>query len=537
MRFLRSNTAVIVTVGPFYDKTDGVTIETGLTITNERITLTADTDAGSAPTNILDNVTGATAATANDLNYITGNDAGMMQLELAAADTNRVGRMFLSITDAANHVPVFHEFFVLPQAIYDWLTAVIVPLPVNVTTWLGTAAATPTVAGVPEVDLTHVAGATTNVSTLATDVQAIITDTADMQPKLGTPAGASISADILVIDNFVDGLETTIGAAGAGLTAIASQVWDLDATTHQTQGTFGQAIGDPAADTNTIFKAVVTDAAGANVAADIIAVKAETASILTDTAEIGAAGAGLTNIGTIATVTTLTNKTGFSLAATGLDAVGAAATGVQAIVDAVWDEDVDTGHQTAGTAGKKLDDAGAAADPWATAIPGAYGAGTAGSRLGKLPDVTAGAAGGAFIAGANAATSITTALTANVIGNVTGNLSGSVGSVTGAVGSVTGAVGSVAGNVDGNVTGTVAGVTPSTAAQVAAVLTTAITESYRANGAAPTLAQFMSEVIAHLGESAISGTTKTISKFDHVTAAETFTLDDASTPSSITRAT
>lgn len=133
MRFLRSNTAVIVTVGPFYDKTDGVTIETSLTITNERITLTADTDAGSAPTNILDNVTGATAGTANDLNYITGNDAGMMQLELAAADVNRVGRMFLSITDAANHVPVFHEFFVLPQAIYDWLTGVIVPLPANVT--------------------------------------------------------------------------------------------------------------------------------------------------------------------------------------------------------------------------------------------------------------------------------------------------------------------------------------------------------------------------------------------------------------------
>ena len=86
MRFLRTNTAVIITVGPFYDKGDGVTIETGLTITNERITLTADTDAGSAPTNILDNVTGATSGTSNDLNYITGNDAGMMQLELAAAD-------------------------------------------------------------------------------------------------------------------------------------------------------------------------------------------------------------------------------------------------------------------------------------------------------------------------------------------------------------------------------------------------------------------------------------------------------------------
>lgn len=119
MRFLRTNTAVIVTVGPFYDKGDGVTIETSLTITNERITLTADTDAGSAPTNILDNVTGATSGTDNDLNYITGNDAGMMQLELSAANTNRLGRMFLSITDAANHVPVFHEFMVLPAMVYD----------------------------------------------------------------------------------------------------------------------------------------------------------------------------------------------------------------------------------------------------------------------------------------------------------------------------------------------------------------------------------------------------------------------------------
>src|SRR3990167_7482211 len=98
---------------------------------------------------------------------------------------------------------------------YTW--RILTP-PVNVAQWLGTACATPTVNGVPEVDLTHVAGATTNVSTLATNVDAILTDTADMQPKLGTPAGASISADILVIDDLVDGLETTIGVLGAGLT-------------------------------------------------------------------------------------------------------------------------------------------------------------------------------------------------------------------------------------------------------------------------------------------------------------------------------
>lgn len=58
--------------------------------------------------------------------------------------------------------------------------------------------------------------------------------------RLGTPAGASIAADLVVIDNFVDGIET----------------------------------------------AVITNAAGVDIAADIIAVKAETATIVTDTNEI-----------------------------------------------------------------------------------------------------------------------------------------------------------------------------------------------------------------------------------------------------------
>lgn len=50
----------------------------------------------------------------------------------------------------------------------------------------------------------------------------------------------------------------------------------------------------------------------------------------------------------------------------------------------------------------------------------------------SIPNATAGATGGLFIAGTNAATTVTTALTTTFTGNVTG----SVGSVTGAVGSV-----------------------------------------------------------------------------------------------------
>jgi hypothetical protein len=65
----------------------------------------------------------------------------------------------------------------------------------------------------------------------------------------------------------------------------------------------------------------------------------------------------------------------------------------------------------------------------------------------SIPNATAGATGGLFIAGTNAATTVTTSLTTTF----TGNLTGSVGSVTGAVGSVTG-------NVGGNVTGSVGSV-------------------------------------------------------------------------------
>lgn len=270
MRFLRQNTAVIVTVGPFYDKTDGVTIETALTITNERITLAADTDDGSAPTNILDNVTGATSGTSNDLNYITGNDAGMMQLELSAANTNRVGRMLLSITDAANHVPVFHEFFILPQAIYDWLTGVIVPLPANVTTIAGsTVSTTSAQLGVNVVNAAGTAwgsGAITaaSVATGAIDADALAADagteigtavwattartltaatnitstggttvpqTGDSFARLGAPVGASISADVAAVKTQTAAIEADTGTDGVVVAAASKTGYSLTATT------------------------------------------------------------------------------------------------------------------------------------------------------------------------------------------------------------------------------------------------------------------------------------------------------------------
>jgi hypothetical protein len=54
---------------------------------------------------------------------------------------------------------------------------------------------------------------------------------------------------------------------------------------------------------------------------------------------------------------------------------------VAEIADGVWDELL-SGHAISGSAGEALSAAGTAGDPWTTALPGAYGAGTAGYIIG-----------------------------------------------------------------------------------------------------------------------------------------------------------
>lgn len=70
-----------------------------------------------------------------------------------------------------------------------------------------------------------------------------------------------------------------------------------------------------------------------------------------------------------------------------------------------------------------------------------------------------------------------------------------------------------------------------------ALLVRAITESYAALHAAPTVAQAICEIRSILAEFSISGTTITTKKIDGSTTATTATLDSATSPSSRTRAT
>jgi hypothetical protein len=74
-------------------------------------------------------------------------------------------------------------------------------------------------------------------------------------------------------------------------------------------------------------------------------------------------------------------------------------------------------------------------------------------------------------------------------------------------------------------------------AAILAAWTTALTESYSADGAAPTPAQALFLILQRLTEFAIAGTTTTIKKLDGTTTAATLTHDSATEPTTSTRAT
>lgn len=113
---LKASTALTLKLGPFLDPSDGVTPVTGL--------------AGTMDVKI--SKLGAAFATRNDATAITHDTAGFYNVVLNATDTNTPGRLFLMVSDAANHLPVWADYMVAYADPWEALfggTA----LPVNVT--------------------------------------------------------------------------------------------------------------------------------------------------------------------------------------------------------------------------------------------------------------------------------------------------------------------------------------------------------------------------------------------------------------------
>lgn len=303
--------------------------------------------------------------------------------------------------------------------------------------------------------------------------------------------GASeIAAGAIAADAFAAGaIDAAALAADAG-TEIGTAVWAT--TTRQLTGTqtfnlTGNITGNLTGSVGSVTGAVgsVTGNVGGSVAS-----------------VVGATTVGNIQSAALAQLFSVDSGTTYGAAVAGsvvkeiADNSAAAGFTVQQIVDSVWGHTIAVCAGSTGTTCEALNAAASAGDPWVTALPGGYGAGSAGYILGNQVVRTSvnnrpldvSAAGNAGIDWANVEsadypvgltnTTIATTQAVGVVASVTGNVGGNVvgtvasvvgdvggnvvgnvnGNVVGSVSSVTGNVGSVTGNVGGNVVGSVASV-------------------------------------------------------------------------------
>lgn len=98
-RKVTTNEAVKFAVGPFFDSTDGITPETGITVTALTVEIYREFDADSLPTRFANFVPTTSGGGANDMVLIGSSVSGMYSLEVTAAQLNFTGPMILTIVD------------------------------------------------------------------------------------------------------------------------------------------------------------------------------------------------------------------------------------------------------------------------------------------------------------------------------------------------------------------------------------------------------------------------------------------------------
>ena len=118
---------------------------------------------------------------------------------------------------------------------------------------------------------------------------------------------------------------------------------------------------------------------------EIAAIKAKTDSLTFTTA--GKVDARVDNVAGTAVAGPNDLKADVSALATSAEIAALNDLSAADVADAVWNETL-ADHLNAGSTGEGLNAAGSAGDPWSTALPGAYGAGSAGYIVGNRLDAT-----------------------------------------------------------------------------------------------------------------------------------------------------
>ena len=314
--FLKQSTSVVISFGPFLDKTDGVTEETGLVSALDH-----------ASTGIKLSKNGGALTIRHATVTTTTYDAyGMYRVTLDTTDTNSLGTLRVAFNEAATCLPVWQDFMVLPANIYDSLVGGSDLLDVSVTQILGTAVSTPATAGVLDVNVKNAgntawasgaivagaiaSGAITNAKFAAGAIDAAaIADNAIDAGSIATGAitNAKFAAGAIdaaaIADNAID---NATFAADVGSTAYATNKIALAADKAIANAALATAANLAAAKSvvdNIETKLGLPDI---TIADDIAGVKAETALIKAKTDNLPAAPAAVGDIPTAAENATAT---------------------------------------------------------------------------------------------------------------------------------------------------------------------------------------------------------------------------------------
>lgn len=190
------------------DDTDGKTAETGLTFSSSEVSVRKPAGSYAAVTNI---------------GTITEIADGEYELELTATELNTLGPLHLKIEKTGVRTTIMLIGQVVPWDPYASA------LPANVTTWNGTAVATPTTAGVPRVDVkameanvvtaAAIADAAIDLATLSADALLALGILASGTAQAGGALSITLASGASAVDDFYNeiGIEIYDGT-GAGQT-------------------------------------------------------------------------------------------------------------------------------------------------------------------------------------------------------------------------------------------------------------------------------------------------------------------------------
>lgn len=239
MRYLKFQTPVTLRIGPFLDITDGVTEEESL--------------AGGGIERARE---GEAFAPRSDTTATVHDAEGWYSCVLNATDTGLVGSLIVKAHSAGTHLPVWHEFMVLPAVSYDTLVLGTDSFDVNVTAMAAgtvTAAAIATDA-IDDDAIATGAIAATAFSAGAIDAAAIATDAIGAaEIAAGAIDAATFATGAIASTAFAAGAidaaaiaTDAIGSAEMAATAvseIADQVWDELISGHVIAGSFAEYFG------------------------------------------------------------------------------------------------------------------------------------------------------------------------------------------------------------------------------------------------------------------------------------------------------